>query len=226
MVIRDVVEKRARQDDAAEGLGIGVRQVKRRARGSRERGTAGLASGHRGRRPNNAIDDVVRREVLKLVRARHPDFGPTFARAKLVGVHGRLLSVETPRGWMITDGLWRATARRAVRMLQSRPRRECVGDLVQIDGSPHDWFGGRGPECTLIVLVDDATTRHRRHRAGNAYLPEFMVDFNRRFAVAPRNPEDWLREATGRHYRVPIEECSGERSTPRFAAAVVPAFAA
>ena len=64
VVIRDVVEKRLRQGDAAERFGIGVRQVKRLARRYRERGTAGLASGHRGRRPNNAIDDVVRREVL------------------------------------------------------------------------------------------------------------------------------------------------------------------
>ena len=74
VVIRDVVEKRLRQGDAAERLGIGVRQVKRLARRYRERGTAGLASGHRGRRPNNAIDDVVRREVL----ARLPQLAPIF----------------------------------------------------------------------------------------------------------------------------------------------------
>ena len=70
VVIRDVVEKRLRQGDAAERLGIGVRQVKRLARRYRERGTAGLASGHRGRRPNNAIDDVVRREVLARIAHR------------------------------------------------------------------------------------------------------------------------------------------------------------
>ena len=159
VVIRDVVAKRLRQREAAERLGIGVRQVKRLARRHRERGTAGLASGHRGRRPNNAIDDVVRRQVLELVRERYPDFGPTFARGKLVELHGHRLSVETLRARMIADGLWRAKARRAVRVHQSRPRRECVGDLVRIDGSPHDWFEGRAPECTLIVFVDDATTR-------------------------------------------------------------------
>ena len=60
---------------------------------------------------------------------------------------------------MIADGLWRAKARRAMRVHQSRPRRDCVGDLVQIDGSPHAWFEDRGPECVLIVYVDDATTR-------------------------------------------------------------------
>ena len=267
-----------------------MRQVKRLVRCFRERGAAGLSSGHRGRRPNNAIGEGVRREVLGLVRERYPDFGPTFAREKLVEAHGYRLSAETLRQWMIAEGLWRSKARRAVRVHPSRPRRDCVGDLVQIDGSPHDWFEGRAPACTLIVYVDDATTRllamrfsveetteaymetTRAHlaahgrpvayysdrygvfrvnkkgqedeltqfsralktldiaaihahspqakgrveranltlqdrlvkemrlrgiggmEAGNAYLAEFMVDFNRRFAVAPRNPADAHRE--------------------------------
>ena len=88
-----------------------------------------------------------------------PDFGPTFACEKLVEVHGHRVSVETVRKWMVAEGVWRAKARRGVRVHQSRARRECVGDLVQVDGSPHDWFEGRGPACTLIVYVDDATTR-------------------------------------------------------------------
>ena len=144
-VIRDVVKKRLGQREAAGRLGIGERQIKRLARRYRERGAAGLVSGHRGKRPNNAIDAGVRREVVDLVRARYRDFGPTFAREKLVEEHGHRLSAETLRQWMIADGLWRAKARRAMRVHQSRPRRECVGDLVQIDGSPHDWFedGGR-----------------------------------------------------------------------------------
>ena len=122
-------------------------------------GAAGLVSGHRGKRPNNAIDAGVRREVVDLVRKRYRDFGPTFAHEKLVEEHGHRLSVETLRQWMIADGLWRAKARRAMRVHQSRPRRECVGDLVRIDGSPHAWLEDRGPECALIVYVDDATTR-------------------------------------------------------------------
>ena len=101
VVIRDVVEKRLRQREAAERLGIGVRQVKRLIRRYRERGTVGLASGHRGRRPNNAIDDVVRRQVLERLRERDADFGPTFAREKLVEWHGHRLSVETLRGWTV-----------------------------------------------------------------------------------------------------------------------------
>ncbi|MDE0270078.1 MAG: helix-turn-helix domain-containing protein [Gammaproteobacteria bacterium] len=147
------------QREAAVRLGLGVRQVKRLVARYRERGAAGLASGRRGRRPNNAIDASVRRAAVDLVRERYPDFGPTFACEKLVEDHGRRLSRETLRHWMIEDGLWQARSRRDVREHPSRPRRECVGDLVQIDGSPHDWFEGRAPGCTLIAYVDDATTR-------------------------------------------------------------------
>ena len=188
VVIRDVVEKRLRQREAAERLGIGVRQVKRLIRRYRERGTVGLASGHRGRRPNNAIDDVVRRQVLERLRERYADFGPTFAREKLVELHGHRLSVETLRGWMIADGLWRAKARRTVRVHQSRPRRECVGDLVQIDGSPHDWFEGRAPACTLIVFVDDATTRLLATRFSPTETTEAYMETTREHLAAHGRP--------------------------------------
>ena len=188
VVIRDVVEKRLRQREAAERLGIGVRQVKRLIRRYRERDTVGLASGHRGRRPNNAIDDVVRRQVLELLRERYADFGPTFAREKLVELHGHRLSVETLRAWMIADGLWRAKARRTVRVHQSRPRRECVGDLVQIDGSPHDWFEGRAPACTLIVFVDDATTRLLATRFSPTDTTEACMETTREHLAAHGRP--------------------------------------
>ena len=93
-VIRDVVKKHPGQREAAEQLGIGVRQIKRLARRYRERGAAGLVSGHRGKRPNNVIDAGVRREVVDLVRKRYRDFGTTFAREKLVEDHGLRLSAE------------------------------------------------------------------------------------------------------------------------------------
>ena len=139
-VIGQVAEKRLRQREAAERLELSVRQVKRLLARYRKRGPSGLVSGHRGKPSNNAIAEAARREAMELVRERYPDFGPTFAREKLVEEHGHRLSVETLRQWMIADGLWRAKARRAMRVHQSRPRRECVGDLVQIDGSPHAWF--------------------------------------------------------------------------------------
>ena len=91
-VIRQVVEKRLKQREAADRLGLSVRQVKRLAARYRELGAAGLVSGHRGKRSNNAIDAAVRREVLDLVRERYWDFGPTFAREKLAEEHGYRLS--------------------------------------------------------------------------------------------------------------------------------------
>ncbi len=158
-MIRAVVERRLKQSEAAVRLGVGVRQVKRLARRFREGGAAGLVSGHRGRRPNNALPDEVRQAVLSRVRERCPDFGPTHACEKLVEEDGFRLSVETLRQWMVADGQWQARGRRRLPVHAPRPRRSCVGDLVQVDGSPHAWFEDRGPRCTLIAFVDDATSR-------------------------------------------------------------------
>ncbi len=158
-MIQAVVERRLKQSEAAVRLGVGVRQVKRLARRFREGGVAGLVSGRRGRRPNNALPDEVRQAVLSRVRERCPDFGPTHACEKLVEEDGFRLSVETLRQWMVADGQWQARGRRRLPVHAPRPRRSCVGDLVQVDGSPHAWFEDRGPRCTLIAFVDDATSR-------------------------------------------------------------------
>lgn len=73
--------------------------------------------------------------------------------------HGYRLSVETPRQWMKVEGLWQTQERKRARIHQRRPRRPCLGEIVQIEDSPHDWFEGRAPRCTLIVFIDDATGR-------------------------------------------------------------------
>ena len=95
--------------------------------------------------------------MLWLVRDRYHDFGPTLAAEKLAqdGLH---IGVETLRQWMIADGLWVKRKERK-RVHQPRPRRDCLGELIQIDGSEHWWFEERGPQCTLLVYVDDATSR-------------------------------------------------------------------
>ena len=128
------------REGAAEHEGGGSRPGDRSGGGEAAEaargGAAGLVSGHRGKRWNNAIDAAVRREVLELVRERYWDFGPTFAREKLM--EEDRLSAETLRQRMMAEGLWRAKTRREPRCHPSRPRRECVGDLVHIDGSSHD----------------------------------------------------------------------------------------
>ena len=158
-VVLAVVERRLSQKEAAARLGLSSRQVKRLAKRYRERGAAGLASGHRGKVPNNALGEEVRLAALSAVRERYADFGPTLAAEKLAKAHGLSVSRETLRKWMTEDGLWRPKGRREADVHPSRPRRPRAGELVQVDGSPHDWFEGRGPRCTLIVFVDDATSQ-------------------------------------------------------------------
>jgi hypothetical protein len=92
-----------------------------------------------------------------LVRERYADFGPTLALEKLRAQHAVTISVETLRTWMRASGLWVPRAQRARRAHQPRHRRACRGELVQIDGSNHAWFEDRGPRCTLLVYIDDAT---------------------------------------------------------------------
>ncbi|RME36291.1 MAG: ISNCY family transposase [Deltaproteobacteria bacterium] len=157
-VIQQVTNRQLRQYEAARQLGLSIRQVKRLVARFRQEGAPGLVSRRLGRRPGNAFSEAVRQEIMTLVRERYADFGPTLACEKLVELHGRQLSVETLRQWMIADGLWQPKKRKAARIHQRRPRRPCRGELVQIDGSPHDWFEGRGPRCTLIVFIDDATS--------------------------------------------------------------------
>jgi len=158
-VIQQVVGKRRTQKEAARRLGLSIRQVKRLLLRYRQLGAVGLISGHRGKRPNNAIADSVREAILGLVRKHYNDFGPTLAAEKLREKHQHKLSRETLRQWMIADGLWQPKRRKQACIHQRRPRRPCLGELVQIDGSPHHWFEDRGPYCTLIVFVDDATSR-------------------------------------------------------------------
>lgn len=157
-VIQSVVDKGVRQADAARQLGVSIRQVKRLLRRYRDSGAAGLVSGHRGRQPNNAIATATREAVLALLRQHYADFGPTLACEYLQERHGHALSAETLRQWMIAEGLWQPRRRKQARVHQRRPRRPCRGELVQIDGSLHDWFEGRGPRCTLLVFIDDATS--------------------------------------------------------------------
>ncbi len=167
-VIREVLGRRLRQGEASERLGICVRQVKRLVRRYREEGARGLRSRRRGRRASNGIAPELRREIVGVVRERYEDFAPTLAWEKLTEVHGYGVSVETLRKWMVAEGLWRSKKRPGARVHQSRPRRPALGELVQIDGSPHAWFEDRGPRCTLIVFIDDATSRLMALRSAEA----------------------------------------------------------
>jgi transposase len=158
-LVRQACEKQLGQREAAERLGIGVRQFKRLVRLWREHGDAGLVSRQRGRASNNRLAPELRARIAGLLRDKYADFGPTLAAEKLSELEAIAVSAETLRRMQIALGLWKPKRRRARRVFQVRERRPRFGELIQIDGSPHDWFEGRAPRCTLIVFIDDATGR-------------------------------------------------------------------
>jgi hypothetical protein len=158
-VLRDVDRDGLPVGAAARLLERSERQVWRLLKAFRAEGAAGLISKKRGRPSNRKTAASVRAAVLWIVRQNYADFGPTLAAEKLAAEHGFAFSSETLRQWMIADGLWLDRRQRRQHVHQPRSRRDCVGELVQVDGCEHWWFEDRGPQCTLLVFVDDATSR-------------------------------------------------------------------
>jgi transposase len=158
-IVRQVEAGQWSQKVAAERLGIGVRQIKRLIRLWRASGDAGLVSRKRGRASNRTLSPAFHAALEEHLRGQYQGFGPTLAAEKLAERDEVKVSAETVRRAQIRLGLWRPKKRRLKRTYQLRDRRPRFGELIQIDGSPHDWFEGRGPRCTLIVFIDDATGR-------------------------------------------------------------------
>src|SRR3954469_6402815 len=143
---------------AAALLRVSERQVYRLMRRLRNDGPAGIVDRRGGKPSNNRLSEALRDHAVTLVRAHYRDFGPTLAAEKLEERHQLRVSPETLRTWMIQDGIWLPRAERR-RFQQPRHRREHLGELIQINGCEHRWFEDRGPPCTLLVFVDDATSR-------------------------------------------------------------------
>jgi len=158
-VIEAVTDRRLTQAEAGRQLGLTTRQVKRLVAAYRAQGAAGLVSRRIGQPSNRRLKEPLREAIRALLVDRYPDFGPTLAQEKLAERHQIEVSVETIRQLQVELGLWRPKRRKAARAHQLRERRGRFGELIQIDGSPHDWFEGRGPRCTLIVFIDDASGR-------------------------------------------------------------------
>jgi transposase len=155
-IMQRLKEKRLTQKEAAGMLGISTRQVKRLWRAYRKRGAPGLVSKRRGKPSNNRLDAGVAQQALDLIKEKYEDFGPTLAHEKLTEEHQLQLSRESVRRIMIEEGVWKPKRAKQPSAHQMRERRACFGELVQIDGSDHAWFEGRGPKCTLLVYIDDA----------------------------------------------------------------------
>jgi len=156
-VIQKVTDKRMSQKEAVAILNLGVRQIKRLVRKYKKHGAAGLISKHRGRKGNNCLKAEVKKKALDLLQRKYKGFGPTLAQEKLVEKEKLKISVESVRQIMLAEDLWKPHKVKKEVTHQLRERRACFGELVQIDGSPHDWFEGRASECVLLVFIDDAT---------------------------------------------------------------------
>ena len=157
--VQAVIDRMLPPGGAAQRLGLSRRQLERLVLRYRARGATGLVSAKRGRPSNHQLTPGVADRALSVIRDRYADFGPTLACEKLRECHGLVLAKETVRSLMTAAGLWKPRRQRAAQIHQPRNRRACLGELVQIDGSDHAWFEGRGPACTLLVFIDDATGR-------------------------------------------------------------------
>lgn len=157
-VIHQVLQHKLTWPHAAAQLARSVRQIGRLCARVRTEGHQGIVHRLRNRPSNHRLPAGRLAKALELVKTHYPDFGPTFATEKLRSRHRLILSTSTLRRGMVAAGIWRP---RPVRIPHRawRPRRACVGELVQLDGSDHAWFEGRGPRCVLLSYVDDATSR-------------------------------------------------------------------
>jgi len=157
-VIRQVLEQKLRYHEAARQLGLSVRQIARLCVRIRTEGNKGIIHRLRGRASNHQLVSGVLEKAMELVKKHYPDFGPTFANEKLRTRHSMVVSTETLRQGMIQAKLWRPRHHKT-RHRAWRPRRACVGELIQLDGSDHAWLEDRAPRCVLLSYVDDATSR-------------------------------------------------------------------
>jgi hypothetical protein len=131
-----------------------IRSLDKTAQG----GGDGLIHKGRGQSSNHSLCDGVRGYVLDLVKTKYADFGPTLATEVLLAKHDIQVGRETLRTWMLEEGLWLSRKQRRT-FHQPRLQRESYGELLQIDGSDHRWFEQRGEPCTLLVFIDDATSK-------------------------------------------------------------------
>jgi len=143
--------------EGAKAMKISYRQAKRIWKRYRKRGDAGLVHRGRGRAGTRRIALVKQRKILGRYRQRYADFGPTLA-AEYLAQEGLVVDHETLRRWLVEEGLWQLSRGRQQHR-QWRERKPCLGQMVQMDGSHHDWFEGRRDKAVLMVMIDDATNR-------------------------------------------------------------------
>lgn len=146
------------QTEASKKLGFSYRWTGRKYSRYLEKDDFGLVHRGRGKKSSNRWNHQEVTLLIELLRTDWYGFGPTFAAEKLEELHGIKVSKETVRKAMIEAGLWHAKIKK-IKHRQRRERKPMLGIMVQLDGSPHDWFEGRAGRCTLLVFIDDATSK-------------------------------------------------------------------
>jgi transposase len=220
-VMGRVANEELRLLDAAAILQLSYRQVKRLWRRYRQKGSKGLQHGNAGRVSNRSKPAKYRRRVLSLIKQKYSGceaerFGPTLAAEHLAEEDGIAIDHETLRGWMLAEGLW-SRQRRRKKHCQRRERKAHFGELVQLDGSFHDWLEGRGPRGCLMNMVDDATsaTQARLGKEETIWAAAGVLrDWIEKYGVPRALYTDWKnvykRKAT------PAEQLRGEVPATQF----------
>jgi len=157
-VIHKVIEGSLTEKEAARLLSLSERQVRRIVKRIGEEGDRGIVHKSRGRPSNRHLPSTLKERVIHLYRTTYTGFGPTFFVEKLTEAEGITVSDETARTWLMEEGEWKKHRKQKARH-QWRERKHHYGEMIQLDGSHHDWFEGRGPRCVFMGYIDDATSR-------------------------------------------------------------------
>jgi transposase len=156
-VMSSVLQGERTQREAARLLRLSERQVRRIQRRLEYEGDDGLVHRLRGQPSNRQLSVGLRDQVLNVYQAELSGFGPTLA-SEVLEERGLVVSPDTLRRWLAASGLWKRVRRRDQHRSR-RPRRECFGEMIQMDASIHSWLEGRGEEMVLVTMIDDATNR-------------------------------------------------------------------
>lgn len=155
-VLGRLLRKEIKGPEAAKLMGCSTRHTRRLKTKVKKEGAKGLIHKGRGKESNRQMPEYEYRVIAKIIRMKYHDFGPTLAAEKLSEFHGLTRDPETIRQLMLEEGLW--TLRRASKEHREwRERKAAEGEMIQFDGCDHDWFENRGPRCTLLAAIDDAT---------------------------------------------------------------------
>ncbi|MCI0618419.1 ISNCY family transposase [bacterium] len=155
-IIQEVIKGQINQVKAALMLNVSDRQMRRLVARVRQEGDRGVIHKSRGRPSNRKINERIKQRVLHLYEKRYEGFGATLFSEKLLEREKIKFSDETLRRWLMEAGLWQCHRKNRPHR-QWRARKECFGEMIQMDGSHHDWLEGRGPQLVLMAYIDDAT---------------------------------------------------------------------